>query len=97
MVHVMLRLVVGSSYGGAEILAALLLTAVEAGSAVRPAAVVGVHPPDTVEKGSVSASGHLGEQIAPCHRPLGEPRFVARANELGGLDVGAAGLVRWAP
>jgi molybdate-binding protein len=26
-----------------------------------------------------------------------EPRFAARAAELGGLDVGAAGRVRWAP
>jgi excisionase family DNA binding protein len=26
-----------------------------------------------------------------------EPRFAARANELGGLDVSAAGRVRWAP
>ena len=28
---------------------------------------------------------------------FGEPRFAARANELGGLDVSAAGRVRWVP
>ena len=28
---------------------------------------------------------------------LSEPRFAARARELGGLDVSAAGTVRWAP
>jgi putative molybdopterin biosynthesis protein len=28
---------------------------------------------------------------------LAEPRFTARASELGGLDVSPAGRVRWAP